>query len=672
MRRSTETSLLAPLIVVAAVAMMAFLACFVIWSKEIDRGALLREEDLVDRGVEARMKEVETAIFAETNWDEAVANLDTRFDVEWARQYLTAYFAQVDNFDGVFVLDGSDRPIYASTDGEDAPTNAYAAFSSAAPLVAEVRRLEAQRGPLTKPAAGKEPIAGSIQKSSFLRGPSGLHLVTASLVQPDFGRSLPSARAPIVVTTLPVDATFMKLLATRFQLSGFRLAKGQNDLEAHSSYTPLGGGRFSFGWTPQKPGTALLERAMWPVLAVMTLFSLVVGVMIWRIRRDTRQLVAANRAQSEFLANMSHEFRTPLNGVIGIAGALAKTPLTARQLEFVEVIRGSGETLEHLLSDVLDLSNMETGEITIRNAPFDPIEAVRAVVGLHERRARAKGVEVRLVIDPAVEASVVGDASRVKQILTSLLDNAVKFTDKGGVTVQIDRTFDAALRLRIEDTGIGFEPGQARRIFRRFCQADGSVTRKYGGAGLGLSSAEHLATLMGGSIKAEGRPGEGATFTVLLPLPPADAKAAAEEAPAAVDADQTVRILLSDDHPTNRQVVQALLADAGVELVATENGLEACEAFERGGFQIVLMDMQMPVMDGLAAIRRIRETEARDGKPRAFIIMLTANALPEHREASLAAGADLHVPKPIQADRLFAAINQAFEGPAEEEAAQAA
>ena len=195
MRRSTETSLLAPLIVVAAVAMMAFLACFVIWSKEIDRGALLREEDLVDRGVEARMKEVETAIFAETNWDEAVANLDTRFDVEWARQYLTAYFAQVDNFDGVFVLDGADRPIYASTDGEDAPTSAYAAFVSAAPLVAEVRRLEAQRGPLTKPAAGKEPIAGSIQKSSFLRGPSGLHLVTASLVQPDFGRSLPSARA---------------------------------------------------------------------------------------------------------------------------------------------------------------------------------------------------------------------------------------------------------------------------------------------------------------------------------------------------------------------------------------------------------------------------------------------------------------------------------------------
>jgi CheY-like chemotaxis protein len=408
------------------------------------------------------------------------------------------------------------------------------------------------------------------------------------------------------------------------------------------------------------------------VLLLLVTLTMTGLFMLRGVVRTTAQLRAANRAQSEFLANMSHEFRTPLNGVIGIAGALAKTPLTARQLEFVEVIRGSGETLEHLLSDVLDLSNMETGEITIRNAPFDPIEAVRAVVGLHERRARAKGVEVRLVIDPAVEASVVGDASRVKQILTSLLDNAVKFTDKGGVTVQIDRTFDAALRLRIEDTGIGFEPGQARRIFRRFCQADGSVTRKYGGAGLGLSIAEHLATLMGGSIKAEGRPGEGATFTVLLPLPPADAKAAAEEAPAAVDADQTVRILLSDDHPTNRQVVQALLADAGVELVATENGLEACEAFERGGFQIVLMDMQMPVMDGLAAIRRIRETEARDGKPRAFIIMLTANALPEHREASLAAGADLHVPKPIQADRLFAAINQAFEGPAEEEAAVAA
>jgi signal transduction histidine kinase/CheY-like chemotaxis protein len=459
----------------------------------------------------------------------------------------------------------------------------------------------------------------------------------------------------------------MSLLATRFQLSGFRLAKGQQDLEAHSSFNPLGGKRISFGWTPQKPGTALLERAMWPVLAVLALFNLMVGVMIWRIRRDTRQLIAANRAQSEFLANMSHEFRTPLNGVIGVAGALRKTPLTARQIEFVDVIRSSGETLEHLLGDVLDLSNMETGEVIIRNAPFDLAEAVRTVVALHEHRARAKGVEVHLVVDAAVPASVIGDASRVKQILTSLLDNAVKFTDQGRVAVHLDRASNGDLRLRIEDTGIGFEPGQARRIFRRFCQADGSVTRKYGGAGLGLSIAEHLAALMGGSIKAEGRPGEGATFTVLLPLPAADTRAQAEDPPVHAIAEQAVRILLSDDHPTNRQVVQTLLADADVELVATENGLEACEAFERGRFQIVLMDMQMPVMDGLAAIRRIRETEARDGKPRAFIIMLTANALPEHREASLAAGADLHVPKPIQADRLFAAINQAFEGPAEDE-----
>lgn len=668
MRRSSETSLLAPLIAVAVIALGAFLFCFVVWSNQIDRSALLREEDLVDRGIEARMKEVESAIFAEINWDDAVANLDHKFNVQWAQEYLTAYFSQVDNFDGVFVLNGADEPIYASRDGEDTSVKAYQTFAGAGSLVAEVRRLEEKRGPLIKPAAGKEHITGSIQKTAFLRSSEGIHLVTASLVQPDFGRSLPSLKAPIVVTTLPIDARFLDLLATRFQLDGFRLAAGQHDLEAHASFKPLAGGkRLSFGWTPQKPGAALRQTAMWPVMAVLAILSLLVGAMIWRIQRDTRQLIAANQAQSEFLANMSHELRTPLNGVIGFAGALSNTDLAPRQAEFVEIIRSSGETLEHLLCDLLDLANMETGEITIRNGPFNPAEAVRAVTALHARRAAAKGVKLDLEVDDAAEAMSVGDGARLKQILTSLLDNAVKFTEEGMVSVRLDRTFDGALRMVVDDTGVGFDPGQAKRIFRRFCQADGSITRKYGGAGLGLSIAEHLAKLMGGSIKGEGRPGKGATFTVLLPLPlqPEQEDAHASSPAVAQDrcADGVVRILLSDDHPTNRQVVQALLADAGVDIVSTENGLEACEAFEQGAaFDVVLMDMQMPVMDGLSAIRRIRQTEARTGKPRAFIIMLTANALPEHREASLAAGADLHVPKPIQADRLFAALNQAFEG----------
>ena len=170
MRRSTETSLLAPLIGVAVIAVTAFLVAFVMWSNQIDRSALLREEDLVDRGVEARIGEVEKAIFAETNWDDAVANLDKAFNVQWARDYLTAYFAQIDNFDHVFVLDGANRPLYASEDGEDIAVDGYAPFSSAASLVAEVRRLEAERGPLTRAAAGKEPIARSIQKSGFLWG----------------------------------------------------------------------------------------------------------------------------------------------------------------------------------------------------------------------------------------------------------------------------------------------------------------------------------------------------------------------------------------------------------------------------------------------------------------------------------------------------------------------
>ena len=327
---------------------------------------------------------------------------------------------------------------------------------------------------------------------------------------------------------------------------------------------------------------------------------------------------------------------------------------------------------------MLDLSKIETGALAIETEPFNLAEALRSVAALCGPRAEEKGVALRVEIPPAAEAVVLGDVVRVKQVVTNLVSNAVKFTDQGHVRLRATagRAPDA-WRIEVEDTGVGFDPVKKSRIFARFQQADGSVTRRFGGSGLGLSISRQLVDLMGGSLDCDSRPGAGSTFTAELPLPRAaqpapgdgqvqaafemDRLEAAPESPAAPPAEvaeRRLRVLLADDHPTNRTVVQVLMGHLDVDLVAVENGLEACVAFESERFDVVLMDMQMPVMDGLSAIRRLRLFERRSRLSPALMVMLTANAMREHEDLSLAAGADLHLSKPIEAARLFAALQQ--------------
>jgi CheY-like chemotaxis protein len=324
----------------------------------------------------------------------------------------------------------------------------------------------------------------------------------------------------------------------------------------------------------------------------------------------------------------------------------------------VGIIKGSGTTLERLLSDVLDLSRMETGAVAVVAEPFHLAGAVRAVAAITASRANDKGLEFHLDIDPTAETLVVGDAVRMKQVLTNLISNAVKFTARGHVAVSLFQEADGRWRIDVEDTGIGFDPADKDRLFQRFAQADGSVTRQFGGAGMGLTISRQLMDLMGGELDAVRAPGRGAIFTIRLPLATSTAKVEATRAQMTHNAPaRALRVLLADDHPTNRRVVQVLLADFDIDLVCVENGREACEAFENQAFDLVLMDMQMPVMDGLTAIRTIRLFERERGLSKTAIVMLTANALPEHQAASLAAGADLHMPKPIEVGRLFAILH---------------
>ena len=373
--------------------------------------------------------------------------------------------------------------------------------------------------------------------------------------------------------------------------------------------------------------------------------------------RDVAQ--SASSAKSQFLANMSHEIRTPLNGVIGVAQALAKTSLSAQQEEMLELIHSSGRTLQVLLSDILDLARVESGRLELANDVFHLGRAVREAAQLYETSAEAKGLQFFVEIAPDADRWITGDVVRVKQILTNLVSNAVKFTGTGFVSLTAapgpERAGSPTLRFSIEDTGIGFDSDTRERLFSRFEQADGAITRRFGGSGLGLAISRQLAEMMGGDLDCESEPGGGSAFILTIPFNAAEAPAAAPGvvAQATDDEPATIRVLLADDHPVNRKVVEMILAQANIELTSVENGAEAVQACRDGDFDIILMDMQMPVMDGLTATREIRLNEAAMGLARTPIVMLTANALAEHIASAEAAGADRHMAKPFDAAELL-------------------
>jgi len=359
---------------------------------------------------------------------------------------------------------------------------------------------------------------------------------------------------------------------------------------------------------------------------------------------------AANRAKTEFLANMSHEIRTPLNGVLGIAEALQRTRLTARQASMLEVIRASGQTLDELLRDILDLARVEAGELTLSAEPVAVAELCASVAALFDGRAREKGLALKTEIEPAADVRVLADPLRLRQVLTNLVANGVKFTQTGSVTIAA-RLAGTRLHLEVSDTGVGFDTALKDDLFRRFGQADGSATRVHGGAGLGLPLCRRLAALMGATLDCRSEPGAGAAFWLEAAFPILGA------APSALpDDDRPPRVLVVDDNAVNRQVLELILESAGVEHAAVENGAEAVEAATSEPFDAILMDIQMPVMDGLEATRRIRAWEAEAGQPARPIYIVSANCLPEHVAAGQAAGANGHIAKPVSAARVLSAL----------------
>lgn len=380
---------------------------------------------------------------------------------------------------------------------------------------------------------------------------------------------------------------------------------------------------------------------------------------------------AATRSKSEFLANMSHEIRTPLNGVLGMAQALASRDLDPQAREMVTTIQESGASLMAILNDVLDLSKIEAGRLEIAPVDAYPEQTVRQVQALFQQSAREKNIRLDFTVDLPPNLCLNYDPVRVRQCVSNLVSNAVKFTREGGIDVALSMTSAKGGRTRIfvsvTDTGIGMDDDAATRLFQVFSQADESTTREFGGTGLGLAISRRLARMMGGDIEVHSKPGIGSVFTFSFVADPAVTAPArrteyVDPARAGVVSLRGARILLTDDNPVNRQVVRLFLQPQGATIVEATNGAEALQALESQTFDLALMDVHMPVMDGVEAIERIR-TSARDWRS-IPVIALTADAMTGDRERLIARGMSDYVSKPIAQAELLSAVSRALGGAA--------
>jgi PAS domain S-box-containing protein len=369
---------------------------------------------------------------------------------------------------------------------------------------------------------------------------------------------------------------------------------------------------------------------------------------------------AANQAKSDFLATMSHEIRTPLNGVLGMAQVMALDALTQEQRTRLDVIRSSGQTLLTILNDILDLSKIEAGKLELEAVDFDLVRVIAEASEAFGAIAEAKGLALALETE-AASGVYRGDPTRIRQLVANLVSNALKFTAAGGVQVHATR-LGREVHILVSDTGAGITEEIVGQLFEKFVQADSSTTRQFGGTGLGLAICRELVSLMGGTISVTSRVGEGSTFAVALPLlrlhdvSPVSLAEQTKTQSATQAPESVLRVLVVEDNQVNQIVLKALLLQIGVEPMIVENGVDAVNAWAANHWDLILMDIQMPLMDGPTATRIIRERECAEGLRRTPIIALTANAMSHQVKEYAAAGMDAFVAKPIEVDRLFAAI----------------
>jgi len=405
------------------------------------------------------------------------------------------------------------------------------------------------------------------------------------------------------------------------------------------------------------------SRVSLTLAVILGILSILLFVLLVRGRRAQRMAVAANAAKSQFVANMSHEVRTPLHGIIGMSQILSETPLQPEQREFVEMILSSGRTLLGIVNDLLDLARIERGHFQLQPNVISLAELISDTIRVFQMQAQNKGITLECTGLDSLPPTVFADGPRIRQILSNLIGNALKFTPHGSVTIEVGSEAlegETLLRVAVSDTGIGIATENQKKLFEQFYQAEATIAARFGGTGLGLAISKELVQAMGGTIGLESTLGSGSTFWIRIPLPIATGVISQTSHPESMDSSRDAVppavILLVEDNPVNQRIAQRLLEKRGHTVVAASNGEESIQMWSRQNFDLILMDCQMPVMDGYQATAEIRRRE--NGKDRTPIVALTAAAMKGERERCLQAGMDDYLPKPLDIADLNRVLKQ--------------
>jgi signal transduction histidine kinase/ActR/RegA family two-component response regulator len=680
--RRAVRSLLALGAIVVTIVILGGCALLAFAAVAVDRLQAREEHVVVEQALDRALDRLDSDVASAAVWNQAFETIRPGVDLVWMDGEMGSYYANNRGDDLSVVLDSADRPFYAWVDQARATPESQAKMvAAAAPLIAEVRRQE--RAAAKRPRS-TDPNAATIAETAHgvVRVDGRIYLVALSTVTPEkAARPRGGDPAMIVICAQRADRHLLPALASEMRIRGPRLLTARPADMAAIALTGADGRTLSWlAWSPKQPGLDAVRQAA-PLVLPVVLLLLVAGLALaLRIRQVLSELNAseagqkaalvevveardraqsANLAKSQFLANISHEIRTPLNGVLGMAQVMEQSGLGPPHREHLKIIRDSGETLLAILNDVLDLSKIEAGRFELDDHVFDLVQTVAAACRPFALLAHQKDVQFVTEIAPDAQGAWCGDSVRLRQVLSNLASNAVKFTPEGRIRLGVEATPEG-LTFTLSDTGIGIAPEHIASLFEKFVQADSSTTRRFGGTGLGLAISRELVERMGGTLRMDSAPGKGSTFVFRLPFVRADAADYLDPAPGEGDI-RSLRILAAEDNATNQVILRALLESAGVDLHTVANGREAVDAFHADDFDLILMDVQMPVMNGIEATRAIRERETEHRLSPTPILALSANVMSHQVAEYTLAGMDGVVAKPVDAGKLIEAIAAVME-----------